>query len=123
MNRPGPYQLQSAIQAVHAVAVTAAATDWRQIVHLYDQLLAVAPTPVVALNRAAAVAEVEGAEPALAIVDALDLPEYYLFHAIRADFLRRLGRVAEARAAYDRALARTANASERLFLESRLREL
>ncbi len=76
VNRPGPYQLQSAIQAVHAVAVTAAATDWRQIVHLYDQLLAVAPTPVVALNRAAAVAEVEGAEPALAIVDALDLPEY-----------------------------------------------
>ena len=95
-NQPGPYQLQAAINAVHSDAPTAAATDWRQILALYDQLLALAPSPVVALNRAVAVAEVEGPEAALALVDGLDLDGYRLFHAIRADLLRRLGRDAEA---------------------------
>ena len=91
-NRPGPYQIQAAINAVHSDAPTAAATDWRQILQLYDQLLALAPSPIVALNRAVAVAEVDGPAAALALVDALDLDRYYLFHAIRADLLRRLGR-------------------------------
>jgi RNA polymerase sigma-70 factor (ECF subfamily) len=116
-NHPGPYQIQAAINAVHSDAPTAAATDWRQILQLYDQLTALAPTPVVALNRAVAVAEVEGAAPALEAVESLDLGEYYLFHAIRADLLSRLGRNAEASQAYDRALARTSNAVERSFLE------
>jgi RNA polymerase sigma-70 factor (ECF subfamily) len=115
-NRPGPYQIQAAINAVHSDAPIAAATEWRQIVQLYDQLLAVAPSPVVALNRAVAVAEVEGPETALAQVDALELDAYYLFHAIRADLLRRLGRDAEAAEAYDRAIARTQNSPERDFL-------
>jgi RNA polymerase sigma-70 factor (ECF subfamily) len=122
-DRPGPYQLQAAIQAVHADAPSAAETDWRQIVRLYDQLLAIAPTPVVALNRAAAVAEVEGPRSALALVDALNLEQYYLFHAVRADLLRRLDRVEDARAAYDAAIARTSNAAERAFLEKRRDEL
>ncbi|HEX5473790.1 MAG TPA: sigma-70 family RNA polymerase sigma factor [Vicinamibacterales bacterium] len=117
--RPGPYQLQAAINAVHSEASVASATDWRRILLLYDRLVALAPTPVVALNRAVAVAEVEGAEAALAIVDALDLPTYYLLHAIRADLLRRLDRHAEAIAAYDAAIARTGNARERRFLERR----
>jgi RNA polymerase sigma-70 factor (ECF subfamily) len=115
-NRPGPYQIQAAINAVHSDAPTAAATDWRQIVLLYDQLLAVAPSPVVALNRAVAVAEVQGPEVALAQVDGLELDAYYLFHAIRADLLRRLGRDADAAEAYDRAIARTQNPAERDFL-------
>jgi RNA polymerase sigma-70 factor, ECF subfamily len=114
-NQPGPYQIQAAINAVHSDAPT----DWRQIVALYDQLLAVAPTPVVALNRAVAVAEVDGPEVALALVDGLDLGAYYLFHAVRADLLRRLGRAEEAVAAYDAALALTANAAERAFLARR----
>jgi RNA polymerase sigma-70 factor, ECF subfamily len=120
-NQPGPYQVQAAIAAVHDDAPTAAATDWRQIVALYDQLLALAPSPVVALNRAVAVAEVEGPAAALALVDGLDLDGYYLFHAVRADLLRRLGRPAEAAPAYEAAIARTANAAERAFLERRLR--
>ena len=115
-NRPGPYQIQAAINAVHSAAPTASATDWRQILQLYDQLASVAPGPVVALNRAVAVAEVEGAEAALAILDALDLDAYYLLHAIRADLLRRLGRSGEAAAAYTAAIARTDNARERDFL-------
>ena len=119
-NQPGPYQIQAAINAVHSDAPTAAATDWRQIVPLYDQLLALAPSPVVALNRAVAVAEVEG-PAALALVDGLDLDGYHLFHAIRADLLRRLGRPAEAAPAYEAAIARTANAAERAFLERRPR--
>jgi RNA polymerase sigma-70 factor (ECF subfamily) len=119
VNRPGPYQLQAAIAAVHADAGSAADTDWLQVVQLYDQWLAIAPTPVVALNRAAAVAEVEGEDAALRLVDALALGQYYLFHAIRADLLRRLGRPAEARAAYDAAIALTGNAAERAFLEQR----
>ena len=114
--RPGPYQVQAAINAVHSGAPVAAATDWDQILRLYDQLLAVAPTPVVALNRAVAVAEVDGPAAALALVDGLDLDKYYLFHAIRADLLRRLGRRAEADAAYDLAMARTGNEAERAHL-------
>ena len=122
-NQPGPYQLQAAINAVHSDAPTAAATDWRQILALYDQLLALAPSPVVALNRAVAVAEVEGPEAALALVDGLDLDGYRLFHAIRADLLRRLGRDAEAVLAYEAAIARTGNATERAFLERRRQAL
>src|SRR5919201_24109 len=116
LNRPGPYQVQAAINAVHADAPTAAATDWRQILQLYDQLMSLAPSPVVALNRAVAVAEVEGAEAAPALVDRLHLPGYHLFHAIRADLLRRLGENAQAAAAYDAAIARAENAVERAFL-------
>jgi RNA polymerase sigma-70 factor, ECF subfamily len=122
-NQPGPYQLQAAINAVHSDAPTAAATDWRQILALYDQLLALAPSPVVALNRAVAVAEVEGPETALALVDGLDMDGYRLFHAIRADLLRRLGRDAEAVLAYEAAIARTGNATERAFLERRRQAL
>ena len=118
-NRPGPYQIQAAINAVHSDAVSAAATDWPQILQLYDQLIVVAPGPVVALNRAVAVAEVQGAPAALAIVDGLDLDGYYLSHAIRADLLRRLGRDREADAAYLRAAALTTNAAERAYLEER----
>ena len=118
-NRPGPYQIQAAINAVHSDAAAAAATDWRQILQLYDQLLSLAPSPVVALNRAVAVAEMEGPDVALAIVDGLDLDEYYLFHAIRADLLRRLGRTSEAALAYDAAIALSENAAEREFLQAR----
>jgi RNA polymerase sigma-70 factor (ECF subfamily) len=118
-NQPGPYQIQAAINAVHSDAATASATDWRQILALYDQLLTVAPSPVVALHRAVAVAEVEGPAAALATVDGLDLDGYHLFHAIRADLLRRLGRNAEAALAYEAAIARTQNAAERDFLRRR----
>ena len=118
-DQPGPYQIQAAIQAVHADAAHAADTDWRQIVALYDQLQAIAPTPVVALNRAVAVAEVDGPAAALALVDALDLDELGLFHAVRADLLRRLGHDAGAAAAYEAALALTGNAAERRFLAGR----
>jgi RNA polymerase sigma-70 factor, ECF subfamily len=118
-NEPGPYQIQAAINAVHSDAPTAAATDWRQILALYDQLLALAPSPVVALNRAVAVAEVDGPEAALAEVERLDLGGYHLFHAIRADLLRRLGRADEAASAYDAALDLTDNEVERRFLQRR----
>jgi RNA polymerase sigma-70 factor (ECF subfamily) len=114
--QPGPYQIQAAINAVHSDAPVAAATDWNQILALYDQLLAVTPSPVVALNRAVAVAEVDGPAAALTLVDELDLDRYYLFHAIRADLLRRLGRPAEADAAYDAAIERAANEAERAYL-------
>jgi RNA polymerase sigma-70 factor, ECF subfamily len=117
--QPGPYQLQAAIQAVHSDAATAESTDWHQILQLYDQLLAVAPSPVVALNRAVAVAEVEGPAAALGAVDELGLTDYHLFHGIRADLLRRLGRTAEAVVAYDQAISRTENTAERDFLKSR----
>ncbi|GAA3150008.1 RNA polymerase sigma-70 factor (ECF subfamily) [Kribbella aluminosa] len=120
-NQPGPYQLQAAINAVHADAATAEATDWRQILQLYDHLLALDPTPVVALNRAVVVAEVEGPAAALALVDDLSLDTYYLFHAIRADLLTRLGRLAEARTAYETALSHTTNQAEQAFLEERAR--
>jgi RNA polymerase sigma-70 factor (ECF subfamily) len=116
-NQPGPYQIQAAINAVHSDAQTAADTDWWQILQLYNQLLSLAPSPVAALNRAVAVAEVEGPDAALTIVDGLDLAGYYLFHAIRADLLRRLGRNTEAARAYEAAIAHTENATERDFLE------
>ena len=118
-NQPGPYQVQAAINAVHSDAPAAAATDWRQVLVLYDRLLALAPSPVVALNRAVAVAEVEGPAAALALVDGLELEGYHLFHAVRADLLRRLGRDAEATLAYDAAIDRAENAAERAFLEGR----
>jgi RNA polymerase sigma-70 factor (ECF subfamily) len=118
-NQPGPYQIQAAINAVHSDAGTAAATDWRQILQLYDQLLSFGPSPVVALHRAVAVAEVQGPDTALTVVDGLDLDGYYLFHAIRAGLLRRLGRDAEAALAYEAAIARTDNAVERDYLLSR----
>jgi RNA polymerase sigma-70 factor, ECF subfamily len=119
-NRPGPYQIQAAIAAVHSDAPSAADTDWSQVVALYDQLLAVAPTAVVALNRAVAVAELDGPAAGLAAVDRLDLPAYHLFHAARADLLSRLGRPAEAAPAYERALELATNATERAFLAGRL---
>jgi len=122
-NRPGPYQLQAAINAVHSDAPSAAATDWGQVLQLYDHLLALQPTPVVALNRAVAVAEVHGPALALAVLEDLDLAGYHLFHATRADLLRRLGRTDEARLAYDAALATVGNAAERRFLEERLASL
>ena len=118
-NQPGPYQIQAAINAVHSDAASAAATDWGQILTLYDQLMAIAPSPVVALHRAVAVAEVRGPAAALALVDGLDLDGYHLFHAVRADLLRRLGRDAEAGQAYAAAIDRTGNAAERAFLEAR----
>jgi RNA polymerase sigma-70 factor, ECF subfamily len=118
-NRPGPYQLQAAISAVHSDAATAADTDWAQILALYDQLAAIAPTPVVALNRLVAVAEVRGPGAALEMAGQLGLDGYHLFHATRADLLRRLGRRDDAAAAYDAAIARTANGAERAFLTRR----
>jgi len=115
-NRPGPYQIQAAINAVHSDAITSADTDWRQILQLYDQLLAIAPSAIVALHRAVALAEVEGPEQALAALAKLDLDQYYLLHAVRADLLSRLGRRQEAGTAYDAAIARTQNTRERDFL-------
>ncbi len=122
-NQPGPYQIQAAINAVHSDAPTAAGTDWRQILQLYDQLLALAPSPVAALNRAVALTEVEGPQAALDVLEDLQLESYHLFHAVRADLLRRLGRYAEAAQAYDAAIARTANTAEQAFLQRRRREL
>jgi RNA polymerase sigma-70 factor (ECF subfamily) len=114
-NQPGPYQLQAAINAVHADAGTIEETDWPQIVVLYDQLLAVTPTPVVALNRAIAIGEVRGPAAALALIDELDLDNYHPFHATRADLLARLGRHSEAAAAYQRAAAMAPTDAERDF--------
>jgi RNA polymerase sigma-70 factor (ECF subfamily) len=116
-DEPGPYQLQAAINAVHSDARVAGQTDWPQILALYDQLLNFAPTPVVALNRAVAVAEVEGSEKALRLVDELNLDRYYLFHAVRADLLRRLGRNADAATAYQAAMSRCDNSREKDFLQ------
>jgi RNA polymerase sigma factor (sigma-70 family) len=115
-NRPGPYQLQAAINAVHTDGPS---TDWTQVLALYDRLLAQNPSPVVALNRAVAVAEVHDPAVALATIEDLDLPGYHLLPATRADFLTRLGRTAEAIAAYDEAIALTGNETERTFLETR----
>jgi len=115
-DRPGAYQLQAAVNAVHADAATAEQTDWSQVVALYDQLLKVAPTPVVALNRAIAIGEVDGPAAGLALVNELDLDNYYPFHATRADLLRRLGRNSEAAAAYERAAALAPADAERDFL-------
>ncbi|MHB8813189.1 MAG: RNA polymerase sigma factor [Steroidobacteraceae bacterium] len=122
-NRPGPYQIQAAINAVHSDAASVEATDWRQILQLYDQLMALAPNAVTALNRAVAVAEVQGLNEALKTVDRLDLGDYYLFHAIRADLLRRLGRNAEAKRAYGAAIARSDNTAEKTYLQRRLQAL
>ncbi|HEY2556318.1 MAG TPA: RNA polymerase sigma factor, partial [Diaminobutyricibacter sp.] len=116
-NRPGPYQLQAAINAVHTDARTPAETDWHQILLLYDQLLAIAPTPIVALNRAVAAAEVEGPDAALTAVESLDLTEVAAFHAVRADLLRRTGRPADATQAYAAAIALAGNTAERDYFE------
>ena len=125
--RFGPYTLQAAIAAVHAEAPAAADTDWGQIVGLYEVLLRIEPSPVVELNRAAAVAMRDGPAAGLALVDAIlargDLAQYYLAHSARADLCRRLGRTDEARASYRRALELTRQEPERRFLERRLREL
>jgi RNA polymerase sigma-70 factor, ECF subfamily len=122
-NRPGPYQIQAAINAVHSDAASAAETDWGQIVALYDQLMAVAPSPVVALHRAVAVAEVSGPAAGLALIDGLELSRHHLFHAVRADLLRRLGRRAEAEAAYDAAITLAGNDADRTFLRRRRESL
>ncbi len=120
---PGPYQIQAAINAVHSDARAAEDTDWQQILQLYDQLYAVARGPIVALHRAVALAEVQGPAAALPVLERLELPRYHLFHAIRADLLRRLGRDGEAASAYAAAIALTENASERRFLERRLEQV
>jgi RNA polymerase sigma-70 factor, ECF subfamily len=122
-NQPGPYQIRAAINAVHSDAPNVEATDWQQILQLYDQLVALAPSAVTKLNRAVAVAEVHGVHEALTLVDRLDLDEYYLFHAIRADLLRRLGRNAEAKRAYEAAIASCDNIAERSFLQRRRQTL
>ncbi len=118
-NAPGPYQVQAAINAVHSVGVT----DWAQVVALYDQLLVFTPTPVVALHRAVAVAEVAGPEMALDLVDALDLQAYHLFHAVRAELLTRLGRPGEARVALEAALPLAESEADRALLRERLEAL
>jgi RNA polymerase sigma-70 factor (ECF subfamily) len=119
-NRPGFYQLQAAINAVHSDAATAGDTDWRQILALYDHLAALAPTAVVALHRAVAVAEVYGPAAALPLVDAVEgLDHHHVLHAVRGELLRRLGRTRDAAVAYERAAALTNNAAERRFLHSR----
>jgi RNA polymerase sigma-70 factor (ECF subfamily) len=127
LNRPGPYQLQAAINAVHTDAPSFELTEWRQIVALYDQLLALSPSPIVALNRAVAMAELDGPQVAFSIVDSPDLggalSSYQPWHATRADLLRRLGRRDEARAAYEAAISLTDNAAERAWLEDRLSRL
>ncbi|MEV5837777.1 RNA polymerase sigma factor [Nocardia sp. NPDC052112] len=122
-NQPDAYQIQAAINAVHADAPAPESTDWQQILQLYDQLAAIAPSPVVALNRAVAVAEVAGPHAALALLDEIDLPNHHLYHAIRADLLRRLGRTAPAIRAYEAAIAHTDNTAEQTFLRRRRDEL
>ena len=123
IGRPGPYQLQAGVNAVHADAARAEQTDWRQILALYDLHLSIAPSPIVALHRAVAVAEVDGPATALGILDGLDLESHHMYHAIRADLLRRLGRDVDAAAAYDAAIERSGNAAERAFLDGRRRAL
>ena len=118
-NRPGPYQIQAAIAAVHSDAANAGDTDWSQILQLYDQLSALVPSPVVALNRAVAVAETRGVIEALDLLEGLDLDRYHLFHATRAELLGRIGRLEEADEAYARALALTTNPAERRLLEEK----
>jgi RNA polymerase sigma-70 factor (ECF subfamily) len=127
MRRPGPYQLQAAIAAVHSHAETAAETDWREIAALYRELLRISPSPVVALNHAVAVAMSEGLEAGLKLVEQAgqsgELRDYHLFHAARADLLRRLGKKTEAASAYEQALRLAANAVEKEFLKRRLDEV
>jgi len=122
-NQPGPYQVQAAINAVHSDATTAGETDWLQVLALYDQLLAISPTPIVMLNRAVAVAEVHGPALALATIEDLELDEYHLYHATRGELLARLGRAREARDAYDRAYEFATNTTERDLIESKRNSL
>ena len=122
-NQPGPYQVQAAINAVHSDAATADATDWRQILQLYDHLMTIAPSPIVALNRAVAIGEVDGPHAALTLIEPLDLALYQPYHAIRADLLRRLGRDGDAAAAYQAAIDLTSNEAERAFLLRRRQAL
>jgi RNA polymerase sigma-70 factor (ECF subfamily) len=122
-NRPGPYQIQAAIAAVHADATVAADTDWTQIIQLYDQLLAFTRTPVVELNRAIAIAEAGAPQMALDLLEQLPLADYYLFHATRGDFLERLGRADEASAAFETAAGLTDNEVERNFLLGRAQDV
>jgi len=122
-NRPGPYQLQAAINAVHSDARSADETDWRQILAIHDQLMAIAPNAVVALNRAVVVAQIDGVEPALRIVETLELPNYHPYHAVRADLLRRAGRDADAAAAYQAAIATCDNLRQKEFLEKQYRSM
>src|SRR6202030_2074987 len=125
--RFGPYTLQAAIAAVHAEAESVARTDWRQIVALYDQLVRIQPSPVVQLNCAVAVAMRDGPEAGLTLIDAVlehgELANYYLAYSTRADMYRRLGRTAEARSSYEKALALTQQEPERQFLQERIRQL
>ena len=125
--RFGPYTLQAAIAAVHAEAQSTAATDWRKIVALYNQLLQIQPSPIVQLNRAVAIAESDGPQAGLAQIDALlqhgELANYYLAHSARAEMYRRLGRTSEARSSYEKALALTQQEPERQFLQERIRQL
>jgi len=123
VNRPGRYQILAAINAVHTDAPSAPDTDWSQVVALYDQLTLFDASPIVALNRAVAVAELDGPEVALALADRLPLAGYHAWHAARADLLRRLGRSAEARQAYDAAIAATNNTAERAYLSRKRGEL
>ena len=120
LNQPGPYQLQASISAVHSVAPDVQSTDWRAIVQLYDQLLACNPNPVIALNRTVAVAEVDGPQAALELIEAKPLESYYLYHAIRAELLKRLGRFSDMRQAYEEALALAENTAEIEFLRASL---
>jgi RNA polymerase sigma-70 factor (ECF subfamily) len=122
-NLPGPYQIQAAINAVHADAGTYPQTDWRQIVALYDQLQALSPSPVIALHRAVAIAEVRGPSAALDLLDELNLEGYQPYHAIRADLLRRVGRLVEATDAYRTAIELSENVAERRFLQQRIQTL
>jgi len=122
-NQPGVYQLQAAINAVHSDAVTTPDTDWPQILKLYDHLMTIAPSPIVALNRAVAIAEVDGPDAALRLVDTIELPDYHLYHAVRADLLRRAGRNADAAMAYQAAMKFCDNKKEKEYLERRYREL
>jgi RNA polymerase sigma-70 factor (ECF subfamily) len=126
-HRFGPYALQAAIAAVHAEAESTAATDWRQIVALYNQLVRIHPSPIAHLNRAVAIAMRDGPEAGLAHIDAIfaqgELANYYLAHSARADMCRRLGRNAEARSSYEKALALTQQEPERQFLQARIRQL
>jgi RNA polymerase sigma-70 factor (ECF subfamily) len=122
-DRPGPFQIQAAIAAVHSDAPNAADTDWAQIVQLYNTLLTLTPTPVVALNRAVAVAELLGPSQALRLLDDLELERYHLYHATRAELLGRMGEHRAAHLAYQRAMAMTSNEVERRFLEQRAADL
>ena len=121
--RPGRYQILAAINAVHTSARDVRDTDWTQVVALYDQLAGIDPSPIVALNRAVALAELDGPEVALAVVDKLDLDGYHAYHAARADLLRRLGRSAAARAAYEKAIELAGNTAEVAYLTRRRDQL